>query len=82
MKGIGAGMRQNKLLEGGTIFFMAASAMLLALTVLLLSSLAGAIDDLMDTAQVPDYIQMHSGDRASGRRSGRDLAGRWRWKPY
>lgn len=45
-------MRQNKLLEGGTIFLMAASAMLLALTVLLLSSLAGAIDDLMDSAQV------------------------------
>lgn len=66
MKGIGAGMRQNKLLEGGTIFFMAASAMLLALTVLLLSSLAGAIDDLMNSAQVPDYIQMHGGDSDFG----------------
>ncbi len=40
---------------------MAISAALLALTVLLCSNLLGAISTLMDSAIVPDFIQMHTG---------------------
>ncbi len=54
--------KQNKLLSGATVFFMAACAMLGALTVLLLGGLTGAIDALADRAQLPDYMQMHTGD--------------------
>lgn len=58
---IGNDIRQNKLMSWGTLLFMAVSAMLLALTVLLFSSLTGAINGLMDKAEVPDYMQMHGG---------------------
>ncbi len=57
-------VRQNKLLSGATFFCMALSAMLTALTVLLLISLTGAVDSLMEQAQVPDYLQMHAEDTA------------------
>ncbi|MDE6973739.1 MAG: FtsX-like permease family protein [Lachnospiraceae bacterium] len=50
----------HKLHSGAMLFFMTISAMLLALTVILSVGLLGAIDDLMDKAQVPDYIQMHN----------------------
>ncbi len=55
-------IKQNRLLSAATIFFMTISAMLLALTVLLFSSLLGAIDNLMEKAQVPDFMQMHTGE--------------------
>ena len=55
-------IKQNKLLSAATVFFMAASAMLLALTVLLFSSLLGAIDGLIKQAEVPDFMQMHAGE--------------------
>lgn len=45
-----------------TAVFMAASALLTALTVLLFSSLLGAIDHLMEQAQTPDFLQMHTGE--------------------
>lgn len=54
-------VKQNKLMSAATIFFMAISAMLLTLTVLLCSNLLGAINTLMDSAIVPDFIQMHTG---------------------
>ena len=50
----------HKLHSGAMLFFMTISAMLLALTVILSAGLLGAIDHLMDKAQVPDYIQMHN----------------------
>ncbi len=53
-------VKQNKLLAGATVFFMGVSAMLFALTALLFFHLMGAIDDLMDRAKVPDYMQMHT----------------------
>lgn len=59
-------VRQNKLLSAATVFFMAVSAMMLALTALLFSSLLGAIGQLMDAAQVPDYLQMHTGELDRG----------------
>lgn len=55
-------IKQNKLSSAATVFFMGVSAMLLALTVLLASGLLGAIDGLMEKAEVPDYIQMNAGD--------------------
>ena len=55
-------MKQNKLLSAVTTVFMAASAMLLALTVVLFSQLLGAIDDLMEQAITPDFLQMHTGE--------------------
>lgn len=55
-------MKQNKLSSAATVFFMAVSAMLLSLTMLLASGLLGAIDGLMDLAKVPDYMQMHAGE--------------------
>jgi len=53
-------VKQNKLLAGATVFFMGVSAMLFALTALLFFHLMGAIDDMMDRAKVPDYMQMHT----------------------
>lgn len=55
-------MKQDKLLTVITVFFMAVSAMLLALTTAMSSSLFGAIDNLMNQAQVADYMQMHMGE--------------------
>lgn len=55
-------VRQNQLLSAATVFFMAVSAMMLALTALLFSSLLGSVDALMEQAQVPDLLQMHTGD--------------------
>lgn len=55
-------MWQNKLLSIATVFFMAVSAMMLALTALLFSSLLGSVNGLMEQAQAPDLVQMHSGE--------------------
>lgn len=55
-------IKQNKLLSVVTTVFMAVSAMLAALTVLLYSGLLGAIDDLMVKAETPDFLQMHAGE--------------------
>lgn len=54
-------IKQNKLLSCAAVFFMAVSAMLLALAVLLFSGLAGAIGSLAEEAGMPDYMQMHAG---------------------
>ena len=54
-------VKQNKLMSTATVFFMAISAALLTLTVLLSGNLLGAINTLMDSAGVPDFIQMHTG---------------------
>ncbi|MEY8322688.1 FtsX-like permease family protein [Lachnospiraceae bacterium 54-11] len=58
-------INQNKFSSGAAHFFMAVSAMLLVLTTLLFSGLAGAIDSLMEKAEVPDYMQMHVRDEGS-----------------
>lgn len=58
-------INQNKFSSGAALFFMAVSAMLLVLTTLLFSGLAGAIDSLMEKAEVPDYMQMHVRDEGS-----------------
>ncbi len=58
-------INQNKFSSGAALFFMAVSAMLLVLTTLLFSGLAGAIDSLMEKAEVLDYMQMHVRDEGS-----------------
>lgn len=55
-------VRQNKLLSAATVFFMAVSAMMLSLTALLFSSLLGSVNGLMEQAQAPDLVQMHTGE--------------------
>ena len=55
-------LRQNKLLSAATVFFMAVSAMMLSLTALLFSSLLGSVNGLMEQAQAPDLVQMHTGE--------------------
>lgn len=55
-------VRQNKLLSTATVFFMTVSALMLALTALLFSSLFGSVNTLMERAQVPDLLQMHTGE--------------------
>lgn len=59
-------VRQNKLLSAATVFFMAVSAMMLALTALLFSGLLGSVGALMEQAQVPDLLQMHTGELNKG----------------
>ena len=54
--------RQNKLVTAAIICFMAVSAALMSLTVLLFGSLLNSIDRLMETAETPDFLQMHSGE--------------------
>ena len=65
-------INQNKFSSGAALFFMAVSAMLLVLTTLLFSGLAGAIDSLMEKAEVPDYMQMHVRDEG-----GAEAAAAW-----
>lgn len=55
-------IKQNKLLSVVTTIFMAVSAMLLSLTVLLFVNLLSSIDDLMQQAKTPDFLQMHTGE--------------------
>jgi putative ABC transport system permease protein len=54
--------KANKLVTVSTCIFMAASAMLLGLSILLFGSLSSAIDGLMVKARTPDFLQMHTGE--------------------
>ncbi|MBO4376632.1 MAG: ABC transporter permease, partial [Lachnospiraceae bacterium] len=54
--------KKNKLVTLATCIFMAVSAALIGLTVLLFGSLLNSIDNLMSTAKTPDFLQMHSGE--------------------
>jgi putative ABC transport system permease protein len=54
--------KANKLVTISTCIFMAASAMLLGLSILLFGSLSSSIDSLMEEAQTPDFLQMHTGE--------------------
>lgn len=54
--------RNNKLVTAAIICFMAVSATLMGLSVLLFGSLLNSIDRLMETAETPDFLQMHSGE--------------------
>ena len=52
----------NKLVSAATCLFMALTAMLLGLSILLFAGLADSIDSLMTDAKTPDFLQMHTGD--------------------
>lgn len=54
--------RGNRLLAVTTWLFMAASAFLFALTCFLFVNLLGSLDALMEKAQAPDFMQMHTGE--------------------
>ena len=54
-------IKANKLVSAATCIFMAVTAMLLGLSILLYASLADSIDSLMTEAKTPDFLQMHTG---------------------
>lgn len=55
-------LKKNKLTTFVTCFFMAMTAMLIGVTILLFSSLLGSVDNLMNMAETPDFLQMHMGE--------------------
>ncbi len=55
-------IKANKLVSAATCIFMAVTAMLLGLSILLFGSLADSIDSLMTEAKTPDLLQMHTGE--------------------
>ena len=55
-------IRDHKLMSVVTVIFTAVSAMLVGLTILLFTSLSGSIDQLMEKAKTPDFLQMHAGE--------------------
>lgn len=55
-------IRKNKVVAVTTVLFIAAAAMLLSLTGILVIHLFGSIDQLMEKAETPHYMQMHSGE--------------------
>ena len=55
-------LKGNPLLVVTTWLFMAISALMFALTCFLAINLLGSVDALMETAQTPDFLQMHAGE--------------------
>ena len=55
-------LKANKLVSAATCVFMAVTAMLIGLYILLFASLYDSIDSLMEEAETPDFLQMHTGD--------------------
>ena len=53
---------KSKLITLTTTIFVAAAAMLVSLSAILMVNLSGAIDSLMNQAKTPHFMQMHSGD--------------------
>ena len=54
--------RENKPVTAAVVCFMTLSAALMGLSVLLFGSLLNSIDKLMETAETPYFLQMHSGE--------------------
>lgn len=54
--------KNNKLSTAAIVCFMAVSAALTGLSVLLFGCLLNSIDRLMETAETPDFLQMHKGE--------------------
>ncbi len=55
-------IKKNRLVSAAACIFMAVSAALIGLTVLLFASLLNSIDNLMTDAKTCDFLQMHAGD--------------------
>ena len=54
--------KKNKFVTLVTGIFMALSAMLIAITIILFANLWNAIDSLTIVAKTPDFLQMHTGE--------------------
>jgi len=59
--------QRNKAITMTIMMFVAAAAMLVSLTAILVVNLSGAIDTLMKQAKTPHFMQMHSGEMDSAR---------------
>lgn len=55
-------VKNNKLMSVTSVFFMTASAMLLALVMMLSADLIGAVGKSAERANIPDLMQMHTGN--------------------
>ena len=55
-------IKANKLVSAATCVFMAVTAMLIGLSILLFANLTDSIDALMTEAMTPDFLQMHTGE--------------------
>lgn len=55
-------IKNHKLLSLSTVIFMAASSLFISLAAVLLVGLLGSVDGLMERAETPDYLQMHTGE--------------------
>lgn len=55
-------IRNSKVSALTTMIFVAAAAMLVSLSAILIVNLTGAIDTLMTRAKTPHFVQMHSGE--------------------
>ncbi|GIN86354.1 ABC transporter permease [Heyndrickxia sporothermodurans] len=53
---------KSKLITLTTMIFVAAAAMLVSLSAILIVNLSSSIDSLMKQAKTPHFLQMHSGD--------------------
>ncbi|MEH6943643.1 ABC transporter permease [Bacillus sp. JJ722] len=58
---------KSKLITFTIMIFVAAAAMLVSLSAILVVNLTGAIDTLMTQAKTPHFMQMHSGKLDTGR---------------
>lgn len=54
-------LKKNKLVNFSVFVFMAVSCVLFAVTICLALRLTGSIEALMQTAETPDFLQMHTG---------------------
>lgn len=54
-------IKKSKLVTAATTIFIAITAMLVSLAAILVINLAGSIDGMMEHAQTPHFMQMHSG---------------------
>ena len=55
-------MKGNRLMSAATWIFMAVSAFMFALTCFLFVSLLGSVNALIEKAETPDFLQMHTGE--------------------
>lgn len=55
-------IRKSKLITVITMLFVVTAAMLVSLAAILLVSLSGSVDTLMNQAKTPHYMQMHAGE--------------------
>ncbi|MDO4477714.1 MAG: ABC transporter permease [Lachnospiraceae bacterium] len=54
-------INKHRLLSYATVIFMALSSLLIVLSLTLFTNLIGSVNNLMEKAKTPDYLQMHAG---------------------